>query len=36
MLTGHKTLSMLKRYDVVSQVDLREAVAKLAERDLRR
>jgi integrase len=29
-LTGHKTSSMLKRYDIVSEADLRDAVAKLA------
>ena len=32
-LTGHKTSSMLRRYDIVSTADLRDAVAKLAERE---
>jgi integrase len=34
-LTGHKTESMLRRYDIVSTQDLRDAVAKLAERESR-
>ena len=32
-LTGHKTSSMLRRYDIVSTADLRDAVAKLAARE---
>ena len=35
-LTGHKTQSMLQRYDIVSDGDLRDAVKKLAERESRR
>jgi integrase len=35
-LTGHKTSSMLKRYDIVSMQDLRDAVGKLAERESQR
>jgi integrase len=32
-LTGHKTASMLRRYDIVSTEDLRDAVAKLVEHE---
>lgn len=35
-LTGHKTDSMLKRYDIVSETDLREAVGRLADRESER
>ena len=33
MLTGHKTRSILDRYDIVNEQDLREAVGKLARRE---
>lgn len=33
MLTGHKTRSILDRYDIVSGRDLRDAVGKLARRE---
>ena len=33
MLTGHKTRSILDRYDIVSERDLRDAVSKLARRE---
>jgi integrase len=34
-LTGHKTSSMLRRYDIVSTQDLRDAVGKLVEHQSR-
>jgi hypothetical protein len=32
LLTGHKTRSILDRYDIVSEADLRTAVGKLARK----